>query len=141
MNIPRIREEKRVLHIDKSVGSYRIRFGNDVPIQDYNNVSKLRLKAFKFASPPPSTEYIIMKIKNIDGKIDSNITKGQDASAIIYFDGDKPSFFNDTVFVFSPVIKKLTELNVELYDSSENLLSNSRHSYVFEVSYVEGNQY
>ena len=153
MNMPRTREEKRIVHIDTKnlldPREYEIKFGKlpdpytglYIPIDDYNNVVKISLKTFKFQTAPDDEEYVFLYIKNIDGKVDST-TPCQNASAVVYFDGTKPSFFNDTEFVFNPSISKLNSLNVQILGSDGNLVEDGhQHSYVLEITYIEGNVY
>ena len=126
--------------------------GTFIPIQDYNNITKIELKVFKISNSnlDPSSEstqstysdqdYVILKIKNIDGHFDSN-TPTQDASSIIYFDNKKPTFFEDqTEFQFNPPLSKLNKLDVELIGSDNNEF-NYNHSFVLKITYIEGNLY
>ena len=119
MNHPRRREVERFIHIDSrdfsglSVSSYNIKFGplpdNNlipsgtayIPVQDYNNVIKLELKAF-MSDKPDNEDYVIFKIKNVDGKVDTT-TGVVDACTVCYFDSNdkKPIYFGGTEFDFN----------------------------------------
>ena len=166
MHYPQRREESRYIHIDTSVfdenaekNKYKIRFNTNgknstedinfhmIPIQDYNNVIKLELKFFKFKNDLSANyEYIFLKLKNVDGKVDSS-TSCQDSTAVIYFDGKKPTLFEDYEFRFNPPISRLTELSVELRDNDNNLITppdddtTVDHSFLLKVTYIEGNIY
>lgn len=156
MNRPQRREEVRYIHIDTAVfhdndnkSQYKIKMNTDldtnnhsIPIQDYNNVSKIELKVFKFAVDlNEKYEYVILKIKNIDGHIDSN-TKTQDATAVIYFDSTKPTFFDDqNTFSFSPPLANLNKVDIELLDTNGDFIDPTNHSFVLKLTYIEGNMY
>ena len=133
----------------KHDGTYTVstpQSGTFIPIQDYNNITKIELKVFKIANsvstaPALSDDYVLFKIKDIDGHFDSN-TQTQNATAIIYFDGNKPTFFEDqTEFNFNPPISKLTKLDIELIGSDTTAVFNHNHSFVLKITYIEGNLY
>jgi hypothetical protein len=162
MHIPQRREEVRYIHIDSKKFSsttknkYTINFnvsssgnvhpedGTFIPVQDYNNITKIELKVFKLSNTNQSdnddqSDYVIFKLKNIDGHFDSN-TNTQNASSIIYFDGNKPVFDNDSEFNFNPTIAKLSKLDIELIGSDGNVF-NKDHSFILKLTYIEGNLY
>lgn len=147
---PHRREVSRFIHVDTAninpttnKGAYSVIFGEHIPVQDYNNVIKIELKALKF-NDTISNDYVFFKIKNIDGKIDS--TSGIDqASSICYIDstddGKKPIYdFGGSEFIFDPMISKLTKLDIELLDYNGVPVDKS-HSFVLKVTYIEGNFY
>ena len=166
MITPRVREEHRFVHVDSSLfiqdeknkytislGSSGIRDANNkflspqpenfhcIPVQDYNNIVKVELVTFKFSNEAPDTDYVFLKIKNINGKVDSS-TPCQDSTAVIYFEGSNPTMFRDHEFMFYPSIAKLSELNVELLDKHNNILDHPfGHSFVLKLTYIEGNFY
>ena len=163
MNHPIRREVERFIHIDSRdfpdlfESKYEIIFGIDeqgsIPIQDYNNVIKLELKAF-VSDKPVNEDYVFFKIKNVDGKVDST-TYIQDASTVCYFEPNekKPVYFGGNVFEFNPPIAKLSKLNIDIVkrdgtycdiniavpdpDSEEV----SSQSFLLKITYIEGNLY
>ena len=158
MNQPQRRQESRFIHIDASSNKYTVHFGLNnltgrdklttsahyhIPIQDYNNVNKIELVTFKLNNGVTlDTEYIMLEIKNIDGKVDST-TSCQNATTVCYLDGTKPIYFTDRIFEFYPSISKLSKLDIELKDNSGNLipLESLEHSFLLKITYTEGNFY
>ena len=176
MNHPRRREVERFIHVDSrdfngsEISSYNICFGplpkdNDgklidvpagsayLPVQDYNNVIKLELKAF-MSNKPPSEDYVIFKIKNVDGKVDTTTGIG-DACTVCYFDpnGKKPIYFGGTEFEFNPPISKLSNLKIDIVDHENNYCDIREpgngndgnkigsQSFLLKITYIEGNLY
>ena len=182
MDHPRRRKVERFIHVDSrdfpgiTESSYNICFGPPptnnlvptgsayIPIQDYNNVIKLELKAF-ISEKPLNEDYVIFKIKNVDGKVDTT-TGVVDASTVCYFDpttiGKKPIYFGGTEFEFNPPIAKLSKLQVDiitrngtpcsvntvLTDDDGNGLTDddgndltTTQSFLLKITYIEGNLY
>lgn len=149
MHKPQRREIKRFIHIDTSnltsesnKSKYTIKFGENIPVQDYNNVIKLEFKTIQFEKDTPA-KYVQFKIKNIDGDIDST-SSIQNACTICYLDPlqkDKPIVdFAGGIFNFDTMLSKLTKLDIEIFNESGHALD-VNHSYVIEITYVEGNFY
>ena len=158
MNQPRRREVERFIHVDSRdfhnlvESKYEILFGSNnipdqksnIPIQDYNNVIKLELKAF-MSDKPVDEDYVIFKIKNVDGKVDTT-TGVVDACTVCYFDpnGKKPIYFGGTEFEFNPPIAKLSKLQVDVvkHDGSFCTINETKtQSFLLKITYIEGNLY
>ena len=165
MNHPHRRIVERFIHIDsrnfKDIikSSYNICFGplptNNIipqgtayiPIQDYNNVIKIELKAF-ISDKPENEDYVIFKIKNVEGKVDTT-TGVQDACTVCYFEptGKKPIYFGGTEFEFNPPISKLTKLQIDVvtgkneYCQINNGSAEKSQSFLLKITYIEGNLY
>lgn len=150
MNHPRRREVERFIHVDSrdftglTRSSYNIIFGKNIPIQDYNNVVKLELKAF-MSDKPDNEDYVIFKIKNVDGKVDTT-TGVVDACTVCYFDpnGKKPIYFGGTEFEFNPPLAKLSKLQVDVVTRDGifcTIDENKTQSFLLKITYIEGNLY
>ena len=160
MNQPGRREVERFIHVDSrdfpelTNSSYNIIFGKDIPIQDYNNVVKLELKAF-MSDKPDNEDYVLFKIKNVDGKVDTT-TGVVDACTVCYFDPTtvgvkKPIYFGGTEFEFNPPIAKLSKLQIDVVkhdgsfcDINSNHIINEQYqtqSFLLKITYIEGNLY
>ena len=156
MNQPRRREVSRFIHVDSrdfadlKTSQYKIEFGKDIPIQDYNNVIKLELKAF-VSERPNNEDYVIFKIKNIDGCVDST-TSVTDAATVCYFfpSGKKPIYFGGNVFNFYPPISTLSKLEIDILKRNSNgsfipfdinTTQTNYQSFLLKITYIEGNLY
>ena len=152
MHKPKRREVKRFIHVDTThfdppdISSYTVNFGNNgnIPVQDYNNVIKLKFKIIQFQEEIEA-KYVQLKIKNIDGDIDST-SSVQNASTICYLDATKKNKpivdFAGGIYNFDTMLSKLTKLEIQIFDESGNLItSNNDHSFVIEITYIEGNLY
>jgi len=150
MNQPRRREVERFIHVDSrdfpglTESSYNIIFGKHIPIQDYNNVIKLELKAF-ISDKPLNEDYVFFKIKNIESKVDST-TNISDACTVCYFEPNdkKPIYFGGTEFEFNPPIAKLSKLQVDVVtkDNIPCIINDvNTQSFLLKITYIEGNLY
>ena len=167
MNQPRRREVERFIHVDSrdfgdlATTQYKISFGlnshipdntANIPIQDYNNVTKIELKSF-LSQKPPGEDYVIFKIKNIDGKVDSTSQLG-DISTICYFDptssptDKKPIYFGGNTFLFNPPLAKLTKLEIDILKRTTDgeyktydINNENYQSFLLKITYIEGNLY
>jgi len=150
MNHPRRREVERFIHVDSrdfdglKKSSYNIIFGKHIPIQDYNNVIKLELKVL-MSDKPVIEDYVIFKIKNVQGKVDST-TGIDDACTVCYFDTNvkKPIYFGGTEFEFNPPIAKLSKLQVDIVKRNGDfctISSEVSQSFLLKITYIEGNLY
>ena len=166
MNQPRRREVERFIHVDSrdfsdlKESKYEIMFGKNIPIQDYNNVIKLQLKAFS-SEKPDGEDYVYFKIRNVDGKVDTTSKKIVDASTVCYFEpvGKRPIYFGGNVFEFNPPIAKLSKLNIDIIkrdgtycnirdpdeegytDTEDDSNRIGSQSFLLKITYIEGNLY
>ena len=159
MNVPRRREVERFIHVDSrdfngiTKSKYHVIFGTHIPVQDYNNVIKLELKAFMSKAPTdPITgineDYVFFKIKNVDGKLDSTSSVNE-ACTVCYFDTPtantkRPIYFGGNSFEFNPPIAKLSKLDIEIvtHDGEPCVISDvGPQSFLLKITYIEGNMY
>lgn len=168
MNTPIRRIESRYIHVDSrdfsglQTASYKVLCGTPpddpnnipvgsfyLPVQDYNNVIEIELKALAL-NKPLKESYVVFKIENTDGKVDST-SKVYDATTMCYFENDstKTTFFGGNVFKFQPPIAKLTKLNIQILKRNNNDFipinmindDNDHQSFLLKISYIEGNIY
>ena len=161
MLTPETRHVTRLFHVDSrdyineknKICSYQINLNDSKHnTREYFNVHKIELKVLSFPKIK-NCDYVIMTCQDVEGQIDSIHHDVQNCTTVCYFDRSdmaenvrKPIYFGGNSFEFNP-LKSFTKFNVNFQKHTDNgieLVDYSPvfpHSFLIEITYIEGKLY